>query len=306
MKRSILIGPSSFGETNRKPIEILEKKGFHVIKNPYGRKIKKKELIKLLSKNVVGLIAGLETLDNEVLSKSSLKIISRVGSGTSNIDLQSLKKNKIILFSIPDGPVASVSELTVANIINLFRNIVPMNKDLQNGKWKRQIGNELKGKNILIIGYGRIGRKVASLLEPFEVNIMVYDPYLSIKLKKKYKMVSLNQGLKKADLITIHSSGNKCILGKDEFKTMKNGMLLCNAARGELISERDLIHALKSGVVTAGWLDTFEEEPYDGKLTKFKQLILTPHIGSYTRECRTSMEEKAVNNLIRSLNLNAN
>jgi D-3-phosphoglycerate dehydrogenase len=301
MKYSILIGPSSFGEKNSGPLQTLKKRGFKVIKNPYGRKIKKKELIKLLNEEVIGLIAGLETLDDEVLTCSHLKVVSRVGSGVSNIDVKSLKKNKIKLFSIPNGPTVSVSEATVANIINLFRHTLIMSEDLHNKKWKRQIGNQLKDKNILIIGFGKIGRAIAKLLKPFQVKIMVYDPYLKSNSKMKYKKVGLEKGLKSADLITIHSSGNKCILGKDEFKIMKKGVLICNAARGEIIDEKQLIKALKNGTVSGGWLDTFHEEPYVGPLSSFKQLILTPHIGSYTKECRESMEQLAVNSLVKSL-----
>ena len=82
---------------------------------------------------------------------------------------------------------------------------------------------------------------------------------------------------------------------------MKSGIFLLNAARGELISEESLIKALNNGVVAGAWLDTFSEEPYNGVLTKYEQVILTPHIGSYTFECRKQMETEAVENLIKVL-----
>lgn len=301
MNKKVLIGPSSFGEIDASPIKKLEKNGFKVLKNPFGRKIKKKELIKLLDQNVIGLVAGLETLDNEVLSKSNLKTISRVGSGTSNIDLKSLKKNKIKLFSVPDGPINSVAELTVANIINLFRNVIITDSLMKKKIWKRSIGNEIKDKNILIIGCGRIGQRVIKILKFLGANVKVVDPYASKFIKKKYSIISLKKGLKYADVITLHSSGQKCILGEEEFKIMKKGVLICNASRGELISEKELVKSIKNNTVSGAWLDTFSEEPYSGKLTNFKQVILSPHIGSYTVECRKNMENIAVNNLIKSI-----
>ena len=301
MKKKILIGPSSFGEVDPSPIKKLEKKGFEVIINPYGRKIKKKELIKLLDNSVIGLIAGLETLDDEVISKSSLKTISRVGSGISNIDLSSLKKNKIKLFSVPEGPVDSVAELTIANIINLFRNIISSDLAMKNKLWKRTIGNELKNKKILIIGCGRIGKRVYEILRFFGAEVKVVDPYISKSNKKKYNAISLSEGLKYADLITIHSSDEKCILGYSEFKIVKKGAYICNVSRGELISEKDLIKSIKNKTIAGAWLDTFSKEPYSGELTKLKEVILTPHIGSYTVECRKKMESIAVNNLVNSI-----
>ena len=297
----VLIGPSSFGEIDTSPIKKLEKEGFTVVKNPFGRKIKKKELIKLLDKDVVGLIAGLETLDNEVISNSNLKTISRVGSGISNIDLQSLKKNKIKLFSVPNGPIDSVAELTIANIINLFRKIIPMDSSMKKKKWNRIIGNEIKGKNILVIGCGKIGQRVIKILEFLGANVKVVDPYTTKPIKEKFNIISLKKGLKDADLITLHSSGQKCILGKDEFKILKKGTFICNVSRGELISEKELIKSIKNNTVSGAWLDTFTEEPYSGELTNFKEVILTPHIGSYTAECRRNMESIAVNNLINSI-----
>ena len=113
----------------------------------------------LKDREIVGLLAGLETLDDEVLSLSNLKIISRVGSGTSNVDKKAADKNKIKLYSVPSGPVNSVAELTIGNIINLFRDIIPMNNNLHNDNWKRKIGREISGKSFLIIGLGRIGKK---------------------------------------------------------------------------------------------------------------------------------------------------
>ncbi len=302
MKKTVLIGPSSFAQIDYKPILKLRERGFEVVTNPFGRKITKKEIIKLLDKNVIGLIAGLEILDNEVLTSSSLKVISRVGSGISNIDTVSLKKNNIKLYSIPEGPVTSVAELTVGMIISLFKKNIHMNELMHQSKWNRMIGNEIKNKNILIIGYGRIGKKVANILSALEANILIVDPHINKDaIPENFKLLDLEVALSIADLITIHVSGEECLIGKKEFDKMKKGTIVCNVSRGGVISENDLIEALKKEIISAAWIDTFVEEPYQGEMSKFKQIILTPHIGSYTVECRINMEKIAVENLLKEL-----
>lgn len=302
MKKKILIGPSSFGKTNNKPILELRKKGFEVVNNPFGRKFTKKETVELLEENVVGLIAGLETLDSDVLSGSKLKVISRVGSGISNVDLDSLKKNNIKLHSIPEGPVNSVAELTVGMIISLLKKTYEMNETMHQLAWKRVIGNEVKGKNILIIGYGRIGKKVANILSSFEANILLVDPYINIDdVPKNFKLFTLEEAIPIADLITIHVNSEQCIIGKNEFAQMKKGSIICNASRGGVVSETSLVKALKEGIISSAWIDAFVNEPYQGEMSEYKEIILTPHIASYTIECRESMEKIAVENLLNEL-----
>ena len=233
---------------------------------------------------------------------SLLKIISRVGSGTSNVDKQAVDKNKIKLYSVPNGPVNSVAELTIGNIINLFRNIIPMNNNLHNDNWKRQIGREINGKSFLIIGLGRIGKKVANLLKTLGGKIYVYDPFVDQKkFIEQYSFVDLYQGLSLADLITIHVSGEECMISNKEFSNMKQGVLICNASRGGVIDENELINAINNKIVAGAWIDAFVEEPYYGKMKDLKEIILTPHVGSYTIECRQNMEMEATLNLIKNI-----
>ena len=143
MKKSVLIGPSSFAEIDDTPLQDLMKAGFNVIHNPFKRKIEEHELVELLTDDVIGIIAGLEKLDKNVLSKSNLRIISRVGSGVSNIDHEYSKENNIKIFSIPEGPTSTVAEITVSNIINLLRQTHLMNNLMHKNKWERFIGNDL-------------------------------------------------------------------------------------------------------------------------------------------------------------------
>ena len=115
--RKIFIGPSSFCENSKEPIELLKKNNFEIVFNPFKRKLNEKELIAILDKNTLGSIAGLECYDEKTLRDSNIKIISRVGSGVDNIDIDYIK-NKIKMMSTPEGPINSVAELTVSMIIN--------------------------------------------------------------------------------------------------------------------------------------------------------------------------------------------
>jgi len=293
----VLLGTSTFGEFDNSPLERLRQAGFEIIENPYKRRLKREEVIELLSNNVSGLIAGLEPLDREILEKSNLKVISRCGSGLSNIDLEAAKELGIKVLSTPHGPTSAVAELTLGALLSLLRMIPLMDQDLHAGKWNKRIGTQLEGKTVVIIGFGNIGRRLAELLAPFKTRILIVDPFLK-DYKEDLPVFTLEEALPQADIVTLHSSGETIILAGKEFNLIKPGAFLLNAARGGLIDEGALIKSLKEGKIKGAWIDAFNNEPYSGPLIKFKQVILTPHAGSYTLECRFSMEMASVENLI--------
>jgi D-3-phosphoglycerate dehydrogenase len=296
----VLITTSSFGE---EPIQILIKNGFEVINNPYKRKITQTEIVPLLN-GVQGVIAGLEKYNYDILSQSELKVISRCGSGLSNIDLNAAKKLKITVYNTPKGPTQSVSELTVGCLLTLIRDVPRVNNLMHAGKWEKTTGHLLKDMKVLLIGYGRIGKTVARILNAIGAKILVYDPFVTKEnISRHFTKVDLTNGIKIADVITLHSSGENLILGEKEFHLMKPGVYILNVARGGLIDEDALEKALISSKVAGAWLDTFQQEPYKGKLSNIKQVILTPHIGSYTIEGRKKMELDSINNLLRGLGL---
>jgi len=291
----VLLGPSSFGSLDQAPLERLKAAGCEIIPNPYKRKLTKGEVIDLLKSDVSGLIAGLEPLDREVMEKTNLKVISRCGSGMSNVDQKSAKDLGVEVRSTPDGPILAVAELTVGVMLSLLRTIPQASNDLHSGKWNKQIGRQLSGMTVTIIGFGRIGQKVAELLKSFHVKILTVDPQVTNDLGSS---VSLDEALSKADIVTLHCSGEDVLLGKNEFVKMKDGVFVLNGARGTNIDEDALIEALDSGKVAGAWLDTFCKEPYDGRLINYDQVILTPHVGSYTLEGRRAMELDSAENLI--------
>lgn len=299
-KKRIVIGPSSFGDSDPSVMERLALEGLEAIKNPFGRKLTKAELIQILP-GASGIIAGLETLDREVLEQSELKVISRCGAGIDNVDVKAANELGIRLYSTPDAPTIAVAELAIGALFSLLRFIPQMNKDLHGGGWKKRTGRQLNGKTVAIIGFGRIGRHMAKLLQAFTVKVMAVDPNINTvdSSSERVEFVTLRKALSSADIVMLHAKGDAEILGEKEFKLMKKGVFLLNCARGSLINESALIKAIEDGQIAGVWLDTFKEEPYKGPLIKYEGVLLTPHAGSYSYECRNRMESEAVDNLIR-------
>jgi D-3-phosphoglycerate dehydrogenase len=301
MQRYILIGPSTFAERDRTPLESISAEGIGIIDNPFKRRLTRSELIELLKPNVIGLLAGLEPIDADVLRQSSLKVVSRVGSGMANVDLDAARELGIAVHSTPNGPTEAVAELTLGSLLGLMRMIPEMDSDLHAGRWNKRLGIQLEGKTVAIVGYGRIGRRLGELLEPFRVHILVIDPLAPADVGNSHQQMTLDEALPLADVIALHCSGEQELLGEAEIARMKRGAIVLNAARGGLVDEAALALALREGRLRGAWVDAFMNEPYAGPLTECKTALLTPHVGSYTEECRSQMETEAVDNLLRGL-----
>jgi D-3-phosphoglycerate dehydrogenase len=299
-KPNLLLATSTFNENQDKRLDRIIKKKFNPIYNPYKRKLTEKELMQLLVNNKINyVVAGLESYNKKILKNTELKIISRLGSGVSNIDIKSAKSKKVKVFSIPHGPVDAVAELTLGMMITLLREVINLNNKMHKNIWKRENGNLLFKKNILIIGYGRIGKKLKKLLEPFKANIIIYDKIK--KYKKNVNYMPLKKALLKADIITFHTDTEREILGKSEFKLLKKGVIICNTSRGSVINEKEIIAYVEKKIIRKIWLDVFNYEPYSGGMSKYENIIMTPHIGSYTEETRKKMELKAIQNIIKHI-----
>lgn len=292
----VVVGASSFAGSSDKAINLLLEKGIEVVKNPYERKLTKEETIEHLQE-ADGILAGLEALDEDVLSQApKLKAIARIGIGMDNVDFEAAKNHNIKVSNTPDAPTAAVAEMALAALLAIGHKIIPCNSDVHNKIWKKRIGFSLIGLNVVFVGYGRIGRKFAEHLEKLGSNIIVYDPF-----QTEISEPDLKTALEKADVISIHASGKEEILTPETFEWMRDGVVILNCARGNLINEDALYNALKSGKVSDYWGDVFWQEPYEGKLLECENAILTPHISTYNSLCRESMETEAVKNILRDL-----
>lgn len=301
----VAVTTTSFCEHDPRPLHLLKSEGYDVILNPYGRKLKSDEVISVAN-DAVGIIAGLEEYGGDTFNRlTHLKVISRVGVGLDNIDLEAASQAKIKIFNTPDAVTVAVAEFTVGLVLNLLRNICPLNEQMKSRVWGKESGTLLNKKNVGLIGFGRIGRKVASFLSGFDCRLYYYDPNVDAPSSGNVKRCAdLDELLKLSDVVSLHCQAlpnREPLLTRKEFETMKKGSWFINTARGSLIEEDALFDALKSGHLRGAALDVFSDEPYQGRLCELDNVILTPHIGSYARESRREMELEAVQNLLKGL-----
>lgn len=305
MTARIGISVSSFAEGSQRPLERLAAACVEVVPNPLGRRLTAEEAAEFLA-DKDGLIAGLEPLGREVLERGRgrLRAIARVGIGVDNVDLEAARDLGVSVSNTPDAPTDAVAEMTLAALLCIERGIARGDAAIREGRWARRLGRSLNELTILCVGHGRIGRRVASLFASLGARVLVHDPAASPPTDPAVEPVSdLLPALAAADVISLHASGRKRVLGPEHFAAIKQGAVLLNSARAELCEESEVVSALQSGRLSAVWLDVFWEEPYRGPLVAQPGALLTPHIGTHTSGCRTGMELAAVDNLLRDLGL---
>lgn len=291
----VLVSASSFSSSKAR--EELSRSNVELVLNPFNRRMTEDEIASMIGE-YDGLLAGLEPLNSRVLGQAKkLKAIARIGVGTDNVDFDAAKSFGIKVSNTPDGPTAAVAEMTVTALLSIIHNLVASNSDVHNGIWKKRMGRSISEVRVLIIGYGRIGKKTADLLEQLGCDVSIYDPFIP-----EYSTRSLNDIISLFDVVSLHASGEKEILSGDVIKLLKPGCIILNSARGKLIDENALFEALKTNHVSFFWGDALWKEPYDGPLLKCDNAILTPHIATYTEKCRNDMEYQAVVNLLRDMN----
>lgn len=300
MKRQIVITTSSFGALDPAPLDILNNSGFEVVMNPHGRALTALEAIEL-SRNAVGMVAGTEPLNNAFMkSCPNLRVISRCGTGLDNVDMECAIHRGIQIFNTPDAPTLAVAELTLGLVLDLLRQISCHNYEIKQGKWKKTMGFQLTGKRVGFVGFGRIARKVAELITPFNCQMCFADPLVTDGTEGLSRM-KLDVLLAWSDIVSIHASVKAPLIAARELGLMRSGAWLVNTARGSAVDEVALLEALNSGHLAGAALDVFSEEPYSGPLRTLNNVLLTPHIGSYARESRILMEMESAQNLLKGL-----
>ena len=301
---TFVISTSSFDTDNNAAIQRLINAGLQPVMNPYGRRLTEDEAATLLNNDVVGMIAGVEPLTVRVIqSATNLKVISRCGTGMDSVDLTAAKSLGIVVLNTPEAPAQAVAELTLGLMLAALRRICQTDRLVRAGEWPRTQGGLLAAQTVGIIGLGHIGKRVAKLCQAFEATVVAYDPYVT-QAPADVTIVPMTQLLETADIISLHtpySPDLHHLIDAQALARMKSGAIVINAARGGLIDENALKDALDSGRLSAAALDAFEQEPYQGSLLKYDNLILSSHVGSLAREARQRMELEAAENLLNGL-----
>jgi D-3-phosphoglycerate dehydrogenase len=296
----IFIATSSFSELSPSLINKFKKKKIIFKKNPLNKKLTPEQLVKY-AKDCEYIVAGTEVYNEETLDKlTKLKFIYRLGSGVDNLDLVHIKKNKIKFTKSKTTPEIAVAELIIGYILSIYRNINDHNNNLKKKFWKKKMGYTLNKKTIGIIGYGKVGKYLYKILKNFGVKILVND-----KKKINVKNTNLKSLIQNSDIISINTNltSKKKILNKKNLRLCKKNCVIINTSRPEVIDYDYLYLMLKKKKILGAGIDVFNQEPYFGKLTSLDNVILTPHIGSYSKEVRSQMEKEALVNIFKRYNL---
>ncbi|WP_185855844.1 NAD(P)-dependent oxidoreductase [Blattabacterium cuenoti] len=256
-------------------------------------------------------------IDKKFMNKAiNLKFIARVGSGMENIDKDYALKKGITLISSPEGNKDSVAEHAIAMLLCMMNNVIRTHQEIKIGKWNREsnIGKEIMGKTIGIIGYGNTGKAFAKKLSGFETTTLCYD--ILPKIGDNYaKQVDMEKIFIESDIISLHvpyTKGTKGMVNEKFIKNFCKPFYLVNTSRGECVLTEHLVNALKNGKIYGACLDVLEYEKSSFEdffnhrnlsknffyLIDSDKVILTPHIAGWTKESRYKMAKIIVNKII--------
>ena len=242
-------------------------------------------------------------LTKEVLDKAEqLKIIARCGVGIDNVDLDFAKSKSIFVTNSPSANLISVVELTVALIISVSRKLSLADSHLKKGEWNRSqfLGNELYGKTLGIVGFGKAGRLVAERMKSFGMSIVFYDPYVT-DWNGSEESIKLDDLLRTADVVSIHvikTKDTENLISKDMLDLLKPSSVIINTSRGGVLDEDYLFELLESEKIFGAGLDVYSNEPpknvdrYNGL-----NLVTTPHIGASTNEAQLKAGLETIENI---------
>jgi len=240
-----------------------------------------------------------------------LKVVSRHGVGYDSVDMDALNEAGITLTITANVNTVSVAEHTLMLLLAAAKRALPADRAVRESgqwSWRNQLQQqEISGKHLLLIGYGRIGQYVAHMAGGFGMRIRAYDPWQQRQGWPDGAVqpaANLAEALAWADCISIHiPRAQKPILGSEEFALMKPGMILINTARGGIVCETALAQALEQGIVGAAGIDVFAEEPpVNNPLFTYSNVVLSPHIAGLTAECSQRMATAAIENALNYLN----
>ena len=304
MSGSIFIALSTFAEYDRAPLRLLEASGLPFHLHTTGKRITTPELLEH-GRDAAAIIAGVEPYDADTLrALPALRCISRCGVGVDSIDLNAARSRGIAVVNTPHQPAAAVAELALTMMLALCRNLPRQTAYARRREWKRLEAHLLGQLRIGLVGFGRIGRRVAELLKPFGAEIWATDPAAGDQVVEGVTFVPLDRLLADCDVVSIHAAraaGRPLALGAAEIATMKRGAMLINLSRGGMVDEAALHDALVSGHLAGAGLDVYVDEPYRGPLCEVDNVVLTPHAATMTIETRSSMERESVGKALRFL-----
>jgi len=305
-ERRLLITSVPFGDYEDSPLEILKERGVDFTLNPWGRPPTEEELIKVIADYGM-LLAGSSPVTERVMDNAAhLKLIARAGVGFDSVDTDAAEVRKISVTYTPEAPVAAVAEFTIGLMLSLLRHIHKADIDIKEGRWIRRPGRRLGTQTVGLVGFGRIGKAVASILDGFGTRVLVADIKKdeSFGVSSHVEWAPLKTILREADIVSLHlplNSDTKNLFSKEEFTQMKPIAIIVNTSRGGIIDEEALVEALRAKKIAGAALDVYTAEPYSGPLAKMDNCLLSAHMASAAIDCKRAMEMGAVREVFRFL-----
>jgi D-3-phosphoglycerate dehydrogenase len=274
-----------------------------------------------LRQSLPGFVALVVRSATQVTARSleladDLALIGRAGIGVDNIDVPAATARGIVVMNTPEAGAVTTGEHALALLVALARCIPAADASVRAGKWEKSkfTGVELNGKQLGVLGLGRIGRVVAERARGLGLTILAYDPFVSqAQAPTGVRMVELEELLRVSDFVSVHvplMPSTQHLLNRERLFAMKKGARLVHAARGGIVDERALSEALTAGHLAGAALDVFEQEPLpaDSPLRSAPNLVLTPHLGASTHEAKRNvsleMAEQVVQCLQKGIALN--
>ena len=241
---------------------------------------------------------------------TKLKVISRHGVGYDNIDLSFIKKKNISLLITAKANAVAVAEHVIYMMLSISKSINQYDNEVRLGNFKKNASKietlELFKKEMLIVGFGRIGRSLIKRCLGFDMKINVFDPFVDDKIIKNFggnKVENMDEGLKTCDYLSLHiplTEKTKNLINYEKIKTMKKNAIIINTSRGGIINESDLNKALENNIIFGAGLDVFGKEPIekDNPLINNNKVLLSPHSATFTNECKSRMAIETTKNII--------
>ena len=301
----VLITPRSFGQYSEIPYQKLSRAGIEVIKNPAGGVLSKADMLTHI-KGVDGIIVGVDPLDADVLAAGALKVVSKYGVGTDNIDLEYCKANDIIVAIAKNANSEAVADYAFGLLLAVARRMVEIDKGCRSGDWSKKVALDVYGKKLGVVGLGATGRGVVARARGFNMDVYGYDIYKDEAYLKENRVTfaTVARMMETCDFISLHmplTEKTRNLINAESFKTAKSNLIIVNTARGGIINEDDLYEALKNKVIFGAGIDVFEKEPPgDSKLLELDNVIAGSHCAASTVGAVDTVSEMAVDNLIKA------
>jgi D-3-phosphoglycerate dehydrogenase len=297
MKR-VLVLARTFGKYSNEPLALLQNNGFEIERR---EKVDADGL-----KGFEAIVVGVQRITREMLQNSSVKIIAKHGVGVDNIDLEAATELGIPVTVTPNANAVSVAELTIGFIFALSKKLIDLHNNLYH---KRQfvsnVGLELHGKILGIVGFGSIGKEVAKRALCLGMRVLVYDPYVEESNLRELgvEKTELDELLRQSDFVSLHvplNESTRHLIDREKISLMKRTAYLINTARGGVVDEKALAEALKSGQIAGAALDVFDVEPLpaDSPFFDCPNVIMTPHVGAHTYEAILRMNMMAAESIV--------